>query len=118
MNRRSFLRGLTAAAAVTACAPKLLAAKSSIPVPGINAYQAYGVTSRAGDLWSALYELDPRMDVSVDYKLYAIFLRTRAPVGMVTDVLWTWKPIGVIAYINGHPVDFARHYEKWYGVKL
>ena len=62
MNRRSFLLGLSAVVAATRCAPKLLATKLSMDAHSYS----FIVQRGAGELWAALYDLDPRIRVRVD----------------------------------------------------
>ena len=120
LSRRNFLLGLGAVVALHDLPKQLMAPRKiiecdvTVAVP--DAYAEYCV-SECSDyygLWDALYALDHQMRVSIDHKNLAFYLTTCAPVDLVTDVLWKYKPIGVLATINGRHTDFTRNYvEAW-----
>jgi hypothetical protein len=119
LSRRNFLLGLGAVVALHDLPKQLMAPRKiierAVTVTAPNAYQSYcGQDPYITALWAALYELDPHMRVSIDHKNHAFHLTTCAPVDLVTDVLWKYKPVGVLATINGRQADFTRNYtEAW-----
>lgn len=119
LSRRNFLLGLGTVVALRDLPKQLTAPRKiiecDVTVTAPNAYQSYcGQDPHITALWDALYVLDHQMRVSIDHKNPAFHLTTHAPVDLVTDVLWKYKPIDVLATINGRRADFTRNYmEAW-----
>ena len=116
MNRRTFLAGFAAALALHRLPKQLSSGVFSLTPASTNVYTQ--IDPRGSALWTRLYELDPFMRVSMDYKNYGFHLSTRVPVDLVTEVLWNYKDVGVMATINGVYADFSSLYAKWYDHEL
>jgi hypothetical protein len=117
MNRRQFLAGFAAALAVHKL-PKHLV--PFIPERATDFIQAsrlagggeglwYGAGGGEG-LWAMLYELDPNMQVSIDHSQMIIHLFSSYDFEMIRKVLWNYKPIGILAILNGERVSFEDDY--------
>jgi hypothetical protein len=133
VTRRGFLAGLAAIVAVhqlprRLTAPKKMCSSSFAflqsqqlelldtnlvqPLQAVNAYQAYGANVNSGAMYTKLYELDPYMFMTIDLRGVTINITTRADRGQVTSILWKYKPIGVLAIVNGTRADFSEHWKK------
>jgi hypothetical protein len=108
MNRRQFLAGFAAALAVHKLPKQLPAAIAH------NAFEAVNLANGGERLWVVLYEFDPFMRVSIDRKRMAIHITSSRDFHSIRDILWNYKPIGIVATINGHDVNFADYVERLY----
>jgi hypothetical protein len=104
VNRRQFLSSFAAALAISHL-PELLLASNPVPAPILaNAFDVYRLAPSGERLWAKLYELDPLMCVSVDYKTMAIHLFSNYDLESIRHVLWWYKPVGIFATVNRVPV--------------
>jgi hypothetical protein len=111
MNRRQFLASFAAAIAVHKLPKVLIVGQPSIPILSqcTNAYDAKSAVEYANGgeaLWVMLYELDPFMRVTMDHKNFGFHIYSDYDRDMIRRVLWNYKPLGVMATINGELVTF------------
>ena len=109
-SRRTFLAALSSAAAACALPRQLLAANPTHTQATKPPAEEYTEKLRAGDLWAALYELDPRVSATVDYRRHTLHVWTSADRDLVEDALWRHVPIGVLCYYNDQPVSFLERH--------
>jgi hypothetical protein len=110
MNRRQFLAGIAAALAVRQL-PIQLVAKNPTPVRSVYGHYQDDPGS-ISPMFDALYQVDPLVRVSIDYKRMGILVWSDRDVELIEDIIWNYKPIGLYAKVNDQMVSFERKYKE------
>lgn len=111
ISRRAFMASFAAAIAIHSLPKQLVTPKvySFKDVEGV--YSAYG-SDIGFELWAALYELDPKMSYSTDWKTMTIHLRSKYDQERIREVVWKYKPVGVMATLNGEALTFEDFWKR------